>query len=45
MPGPISGPGTIVNVDVMDNVNLKFAIPKGKVSNIMGIMNLFTVKV
>jgi hypothetical protein len=29
---------------VMDNVNLKFTIPKGKVSNIMGIMNLLQLK-
>lgn len=39
---PIDGkPG---NVDVMDNVHLKFTIPKGKVSNIMGIMNLLQLK-
>jgi hypothetical protein len=44
MPGPISGDGNGVNVDVMDNVNLKFTIPKGKVSNIMGIMNLLQLK-
>lgn len=37
---PITG----ISDGVMDNVNLKFTIPKGKVSNIMGIMNLLQLK-